>query len=130
MHLLRRLPIVGVAFLAVAGQAQGQQAGSAGLREAPGEVMVEPFNLSSTEVEDMNILSDEGEEIGEVERVLVDGNGQPVAITAEIGGYLGVGQRIVVIGLDRLRLKGEDEPDVATTHTKEELQGLQSWAGQ
>ena len=92
--------------------------------------MVEPFNLSSTEVEDMNILSDEGEEIGEVERVLVDGNGQPVAITAEIGGYLGVGQRIVVIGLDRLRLKGEDEPDVATTHTKEELQGLQSWAGQ
>ena len=50
-----------------------QQAGSAVLREAPGEVMVEPFNQSSTELEDMNILSDEGEEMGEVEKVLVDG---------------------------------------------------------
>jgi hypothetical protein len=92
--------------------------------------MVEPFNKSSTELEDMNILSDTGEEMGEVEKVLVDGNGQPVAITAEIGGFLGVGQKLVVIGLDRLQLKGDDEPDLATTHTREELQGLQAWAGQ
>ncbi len=130
MHLLRCLPAAGVAFLAVASQAQGQQAGSAVLREPAGEVTVPPFNLSSTEVEDMNVLSDTGEEIGEVERVLVDENGQPVAITAEIGGFLGVGQRIVVIGLDRLELRGDDEPDVATTHTKEELQGLPAWSGQ
>jgi hypothetical protein len=93
-------------------------------------VMVEPFNKSSTELEDMNILSNEGEEMGEVEKVLVDGNGQPVAITAEIGGFLGVGEKIVVIGLDRLELRGDEEPDVATTHTKEELQGMQAWGGQ
>jgi hypothetical protein len=35
-----------------------------------------------------------------------------------------------VIGLDRLRLEGEDEPDLATTFTREEMQSLQSWAGQ
>jgi hypothetical protein len=35
-----------------------------------------------------------------------------------------------VIGLDRLRLEGEDEPDLATTLTKEELQGMQAWGGQ
>jgi len=119
MHLLRCLPAVGVAFLTVASQTQGQQVGSAVLREPTGEVMVPPFNLSSTEVEDMNVLSNTGEEIGEVQKVLVDENGQPVAITAEIGGFLGVGQKIVVIGLDRLELKGDEEPDVATTYTKE-----------
>jgi len=116
--------------LAVTSQTQGKQAGSAGLREAAGDLMIQPFNLPSTELEDMNLLSNTGDEIGEVEKVLVDDNGQPVAITAEIGGFLGVGQKIVVIGLDRLQLKGDDEPDLATTLTKEELQGLQAWAGQ
>ena len=130
MHLRRCLPIVGVAFLAVAGPAQGQQAGSAALREATGEVAVPRFNRSSTELEDMNLLSDTGEEIGEIERVLVDEDGRPAAVTAEVGGFLGVGQKTVVIGLDRLRLEGEDEPDLATTLTREELQEMQAWAGQ
>ena len=120
----------GSAPLAVPSQGQGQHAGSAVLREPSGEVMVPRFNLSSTELEDMNLLSDTGEEIGEIEKVLVDENGQPAAVTAEIGGYLGVGQKIVVIGLDRLQLRGDDEPDLATTYTKEELQGMQAWPGQ
>ena len=71
-----------------------------------------------------------GVPIGEIEKVLVDENGQPAAVTAEIGGYLGVGQKIVVIGLDRLQLRGGDEPDLATTYTKEELEGMQAWPGQ
>jgi hypothetical protein len=119
----------GGAPLVVAGPAQTQQAGSTVLREAAGEVTVPRFDRSSTELEDMNLLSNTGEEIGEVERVLVDEDGRPAAVTAEIGEYLGVGQRVVVIGLDRLQLKGEDEPDLATTYTKEELQGLPAWPG-
>jgi PRC-barrel domain len=130
MHPARcLLPAASVMLLASVSLAHAQQAGSTVLREAPGEVMVEPFNKSSTELEDMNILSDEGEEMGEVEKVLVDGDGRPAAVTAEIGGFLGVGEKIVVIGLDRLELRGDDEPDVATTHTKEELQGMQAWGG-
>ena len=128
MHLVGLLPAAAVALLTVASLAQAQQASSTVLREATGEVMVQPFNNSSTELEDMNLLSHTGEEIGEVENVLVDENGQPVAITAEIGGFLGVGQKTVVIGFDRLQLKGEDEPDLATTLTREEMQGLEAWA--
>ena len=130
MHLLRCLPAISVALLAVTSPTQGQQAGSAGLREPAGEVNVTPFSMSSTEVEDMNVLSNTGEEIREVERVLVDENGQPVAVTAEVGAFLGVGRRVVVIGLDRLELKGDDEPDVATSYTKEELRGLPTWVSQ
>ena len=130
MHFVGLLPAAAVALLTVASLAQAQQASSTVLREATGEMMVPPFNKSSTELEDMNLLSHTGEEIGEVENVLVDENGQPVAITAEIGGFLGVGQKTVVIGFDRLQLKGEDEPDLATTLTKEEMQGLEAWANQ
>jgi sporulation protein YlmC with PRC-barrel domain len=130
MHFVGLLPAAAVALLTVASLAQAQQASSTVLREATGKVMVQPFNKSSTELEDMNLLSHTGEEIGEVENVLVDENGQPVAITAEIGGFLGVGHKTVVIGFDRLQLKGEDEPDLATTLTKEEMQGLEAWANQ
>ena len=130
MYFVGFLPTVAVALLAVASPTQAQQASSTILREATGEVTVQPFNMSSTELEDMNLLSHTGEEIGEVEKVLVDENGQPVAITAEIGGFLGVGQKTVVIGFDRLQLKGEEEPDLATTLTREEMQGLQAWANQ
>ena len=130
MHFVGLLPAAAVALLTVASLAQAQQASSTVLREATGKVIVQPFNKSSTELEDMNLLSHTGEEIGEVENVLVDENGQPVAITAEIGGFLGVGQKTVVIGFDRLQLKGEGEPDLATTITKEEMQGLEAWANQ
>jgi hypothetical protein len=129
MRLVGLLPAAAAALLAVAGPAPAQQASSTVLREAAGEVMVPPFNRSSTELEDMNLLSDTGEEIGEIERVLVDEDGRPAAVTAEVGGFLGVGQKTVVIGLDRLRLEGEDEPDLATTLTREEMQSLQAWAG-
>ena len=134
MHLVGLLPAAAVAaaLLAVAGPAPAQQASSTVLREATGEVIVPRFNRSSTELEDMNLLSHTGEEIGEVERVLVDEDGRPAAVTAEVGGFLGVGEKTVVIGFDRLRLEGEDEdePDLATTLTREEMQSLQAWAGQ
>ena len=132
MHLvgLRQAVAAALLPLAVTGPAQAQQVGATVLREAAGEVTVPAFDRSSTELEDMNLLSHAGEEIGEVERVLVDEDGRPAAITAKVGGFLGVGQKTVVIGLDRLRLEGEDEPDLATTLTRDEMQGLQAWADQ
>jgi hypothetical protein len=132
MRLVGLLPAAAAALLllAVAGPAPAQQASSTVLREATGEVAVPRFNRSSTELEDMNLLSHAGEEIGEVGKVLVDEDGRPAAITAEVGGFLGVGEKTVVIGFDRLRLEGEDEPDLATTLTREEMQSLQAWAGQ
>jgi hypothetical protein len=39
-------------------------------------------------------------------------------------------KKTVVIGLGWLRLEGEDEPDLATTLTREEMQSLRAWAGQ
>jgi hypothetical protein len=111
-------------------QGSAPPAVSAVLREPAGEVMVPLFSRWSPELEDMNLLSDTGEEIGEIEKVLVDEDGRPAAVTAEVGGFLGVGQKVVVIGLDRLQLRGADEPDLATTYTKEELRGMQAWPGQ
>jgi hypothetical protein len=89
--------------------------------------MVPPFNLSVEDLEDADLVDPAGAEIGEVEEVLVDADGKPAAITAEVGGFLGVGQKMAVIDLDRLQLK---DGDLVILLSKEQLGSLQSWGGQ
>ena len=128
MPVLHFLPALAAALLALAAPADAQQAaGGIALREAADDdMMVQPFNMSVEDLEDVDLVDPAGEEIGEVEEVLVDANGQPAAITAEVGGFLGVGQKMVVIGLDRLQLKDDD---LVILLSKEQLAGLQSWGG-
>ncbi|WP_430886901.1 PRC-barrel domain-containing protein [Halomonas gemina] len=38
----------------------------------------------------MIVIGPNGEEVGKVEEILVNGEGQVVAITVDIGGFLGV----------------------------------------
>jgi hypothetical protein len=126
MHPVRFLSAIAAALLATADPAQAQQTGTV-LREAGDDVMVQPFNKQAEDLEGADIVTSGGDEIGEVKHVLVDASGQPVAVAAEVGGFLGLGQKMVVIGLDRLQPKDDD---LATTLSKEELQDLQAWDDQ
>ena len=56
--------------------------------------------------------------------MLADGSGQPIAVAAEVGGFLGVGERSVTIGLDQLRLEGEH---LVSEMTREQLEALPEW---
>ena len=115
-----------VAAVAPAG-AQQQQAPASGLREAEDDAMiVQPFNVSVDKLEDMNIAAANGDEVGEVDEVLVDASGQPAAVAAEVGGFLGVGDRDVVIELNHLRLDGDH---LVTDLTKDQLEALPDYEG-
>ena len=129
MPVVPFLPALAAALLALAAPAHAQQAaGDVTLREATDDdLMVPPFNMSVEDLEDADLVDPAGAEIGEVEEVLVDANGKPAAITAEVGGFLGVGQKMAVIGLDRLQLK---DGDLVILLSKEQLGSLQSWSGQ
>ena len=103
----------------------GAQQGATGLHEADDDgMMVQPFNVSVDDLEDMDLYGPGGEEIGEIEEVLADGSGKPVAVAAEVGGFLGVGEKAVTIGLDQLRLDGEH---LVAGMTKEQLEALPEW---
>lgn len=88
------------------------------------ELIVQPLNLPAREVEDMDIVGPDGSAIGEVDEVLVNATGQATAVAAEVGGFLGVGDKEVIIPLSQLQLSGED---LATAMTKEQLQALPEW---
>lgn len=131
MHSWRFLPMAAAAFLAIActGQAQqgqAQQTGAA-LREAEdAELTVPPFDLTVGDIEeDADLLDQAGAEVGAIESVLVDADGRPAAIAAEVGSFLGGEERTVAIPLGRLQV--DDDGDLVTTLTREQLQRLPAW---
>ena len=106
------------------GPTQAQQGGAEFREVEDGSLQVPPFNKSVDDLEDMDLVSASGDEIGEVEEVLMDASGQPTALAVEAGGFLGIGEKNVVIGLDQLRLENDQ---LVTSMTKEQLEGLPEW---
>jgi hypothetical protein len=94
-------------------------------KEAEDDAMVvQPFNLSVDDIEEMDLKSPAGDDIGEVEEVLTDAGGQPAAVTVEVGGFLGIGEREVVLGLDQLELMDDH---FVTTADNAALEAMPEW---
>ena len=87
-----------------------------------GAMMVTTFNLTVDDLDDMDIVGANGDEIGEVDDVLMNASGEIVAVSAEVGGFLGLGDTEVVFPLDQLTLQGDE---FVTSLTKEQVEALE-----
>lgn len=122
MISLRWLPIAAATFALGAGDFVQAQTAPTGMHEAEDKsVMVPTLNVTIDALEEMDIYGPNGEEVGEVEAVLVDASAQPVAVAAEVGGFLGMGEKEVVIGLDQLAKNGDR---LTIAMTKDQLGAL------
>ena len=88
------------------------------------DMVVQPFNLTVDDIEDMDLKSAAGDDIGEVEEVLTDASGQPAAVAVEVGGFLGIGEREVVFPLDQLELIDDH---LVTSADKATIEALPDW---
>lgn len=138
--LLRNAVLIGAGLLLPLASAAAQQEGptqgeGATAQAAPGTfvglqelsedaLLVEQFGRTVDEIEDMSILTSGGERIGEVDELLLNGEGRIVAVSVEVGGFLGVGDREVVLGLDQLTPEGDA---FRVDMTRSEIEGLPSW---
>ena len=86
--------------------------------------IVEPFNLSADRMDDMDVVTAEGEEIGEIEDVLMDASGQPVAVAVEVDDLLDIDDEERIIRLDQLRL---DDDRFVTDLSKSQIESLPIW---
>ncbi len=60
--------------------------------------------------------------MGSVSDLLIDENGQVVAIVVGVGGFLGMGEKNVAIGWDDVKTSGSaDEQELRIDATREEL---------
>lgn len=76
--------------------------------------------LSSEELQGKTIVSSTGEEIGTIEKVGYSEQHQEKVAAVNVGGFLGVGERIVAIPLSDLQM-GAD-PNVTTTMDRTQLE--------
>jgi len=82
---------------------------------------VRPSNRAS-KIIGANIYNEEGQSIGEVEDLIVQRDGAgPVAVVS-VGGFLGIGARLVAVPLNELRFAEGDSRWTLSGATKESLQ--------
>ena len=88
------------------------------------DLVVQPFNRTVDDLEDMDLKTAAGEEIGEVDEVLMDGTGQPVALAIETDDLLDLDDEDRVFRLDQVRLDGDD---LVTDLSNSEIETLPVW---
>jgi len=88
------------------------------------ERVVAPWQVTVGDVESAGVYSADGESIGSVEDILMTADGQIVALSAEVGGFLGIGEREIVLDIDQLAWDGER---VVARMTYEQLGSLPAW---
>ena len=78
-----------------------------------------------------NTINADWDEIGEVEDVVLDETGQVIGLTVDVGGFLGMGEKSVLLPLDDVRVvrTGDDDDDlvVVTRLNAEALEALQEF---
>lgn len=63
------------------------------------------------------------EEVGSVSDLIIDQNGQVIAVVVGVGGFLGMGEKNVAIGWDHLKTSGTgEEQEMRVDLTREDLQ--------
>ena len=66
-------------------------------------------DLLAGELLDANVISGEGENIGEVDDIVIGPNGQVHALVVEVGGFLGLGENPVAVRYERFTRDVNDD---------------------
>lgn len=89
------------------------------------DMIVPGLAMRVDEVEDITVVDRAGETIGEIDEVLATADGTPVAVVVEAGGFLGIGEKDVIVDLSRLSKNGDA---VVLDMTKADIEALPEWA--
>jgi sporulation protein YlmC with PRC-barrel domain len=77
------------------------------------------------EIEDMPVVDPTGQKIGEVENVLIDQAGRVSALTVDVGGFLGVVKKEVMVDVAQVRHDGTGR--LVSNLTKQQIEALPEW---
>lgn len=88
--------------------------------------------LSAEELDGAPVYDSNGEEIGNVSRLLMDDNGEISEVIIDVGGFLGLGEKPVAIKYDDLQIDENvdtafGDVRVSVSHTRDELDQMERW---
>lgn len=106
------------ALIAASGLAQAQQ----GWTEIDDDtILVQQLGMTIDQVEEGSVYDSTGERIGEVDDVLIGADGSSMAVSLDVGGFIGIGEKDVVIPVDDL---SPTENGFSVNMTREQLEAL------
>jgi hypothetical protein len=86
--------------------------------------LVQPWGLPADAVEEMDVYDANGNQIGEVDAVLENKNGEIKGVAIAYGGFLGFGEKGAIVTLDQLKLK---DGSLITELTEDQLAQQPEW---
>ena len=88
--------------------------------------VITPEDLRASTFVGSRVYTSEDEWVGEVGDVVMAGDGEFEAVIIDFGGWLGIGEKEIAVGLDRLTFKTDQDDDgdlwVYVDATKEQLE--------
>jgi hypothetical protein len=83
--------------------------------------------LTRNQLMDKNIYAADNSNVGEVADVVIGPDSRVTAVLADVGGFLGIGERRVAIPIDKLRLEGDR---LKSDLTKEQVNAMPEHEGE
>lgn len=97
------------------------------LHEIKGDTAMAPgLNINAKDLSGMDVYGTDGKKIGDVKKVLGDNSNSIKAVTMDVGGFLGIGAREVVLPIDKVQ-KGTEKDRLQVSMSKEDIQNLKQW---
>ncbi len=99
---------------------------------APPEAAIEPAagmpGMRASEIIGASVNAPDGTSIGEISEVIVQSNGSINGVVVDVGGFLGLGEKPVLLGWNDLSFAGNtDDVVVSTALSKEQLNSLPTY---
>ena len=86
-----------------------------------------PMNDADWDAMQLDGVGSDWNDIGEIEDIVLDQNGQMIGIVAEVGGFLDIGDKHVMLPIEDVKLTAVDDGSyaVVTRKSEEELEEMQ-----
>ncbi|MCL3881292.1 PRC-barrel domain-containing protein [Marivita sp. GX14005] len=98
------------------------------LREGYQEVL--PDQITAEDLQDATVYDAEDRSVGEIESLIIAADGTLQGAVIEVGGFLGIGEKPVLVSMDSLSINRADEDDSVRVYvgaTEEELESLDTY---
>lgn len=94
----------------------------------------ERSRLTAEQLMGQSVYDANGNEVGDIGEVLMNGDGESTEVVIEVGGFLGIGEKPVAVALADLTISRSDGASgalrIETAHTEEDLDSMPEWKGE
>lgn len=102
---------------------------SGGTNATPGNMAMSADDRLSSRIVGATIRNNNNESIGDINDLVIDTSGKVTGVVAGVGGFLGIGERRVMLGYDQLQFNRDANGRmvVVTQMTRDQLRSLPEW---